>query len=248
MSKRKADEETPLGIGYYTVPEAARLVRLPPLNVGRWLAGYSYKTRSGDQQMMPPLWISQIEIVEKNLELGFRDLIELRFVSAFLDAGLGISTIRKCLTYASGLVDDERPFSTRRFQTDGRTIFFEFIERISTNENDIADLPANERRRIIDLKNRQFVFRDVISPTFKDLDFDDDVVSRWRPFNGKNTIVIDPKRAFGQPIATGSGIPTTNLAAAAKAEGSVRRVSFLFDVPVGVVRDAVDFETTLAAA
>ena len=109
-------------------------------------------------------------------------------------------------------------------------------------------IPLEERQGLIDLKRQQFVFQEVIAQTFKDLDLDDDAVSRWRPYRGKTTIVIDPKRAFGQPIASEAGVPTSTLADAVKAEGSERRVATLFNVDRAVVRDAVKFEETLAAA
>ena len=194
---------------------------------------------------MPPLWRLQLPRFDRHVELGFRDLIELRFVTAFLNAGLSIVTIRECLDYARTCVDDERPFSTRRFRTDGRTIFFEIAEQIiSDNSNTIAD---EVRTGMIDLRRRQYVFRDVIAQTFKDLDLDNDVVVRWRPFRGKDTIVIDPQRAFGQPIANGSGVPTITIAAAVEAEGSAQRTAFLYDIPLAVVRDAIAFEHELAA-
>ncbi len=37
----------PIGIGYYTVPEAARLLKTMPRNISRWLRGYSYKDAGG---------------------------------------------------------------------------------------------------------------------------------------------------------------------------------------------------------
>jgi len=73
-------------------------------------------------------------------------------------------------------------------------------------------------------------------------------VARWRPFRGKKSIVIDPSRAFGQPIASQFGVPTIALAEAVEAEGSVEDVARIFEVPVGVVRDAVTFEASLARA
>lgn len=198
---------------------------------------------------MPPLWQPQLPAHERHIELGFRDLIELRFVSAFIDKGLGIHTIRCCLGHASALVGDNRPFSTRRFHTDGRTIFLSFVdEAIASLSETLPDIPEAERARLIDLKTRQYVFRDVIQQTFKDLDLDDDAVARWRPFRGKGTIVIDPKRAFGQPIATETGVPTSALADAVIAEGSEKRVAALFNVPRNVVADAVAYERELAAA
>lgn len=45
----------PLGIGYYTVPEAARLLAIPAINIRRWLAGYHY-SGAGVRYGQPPLW------------------------------------------------------------------------------------------------------------------------------------------------------------------------------------------------
>jgi uncharacterized protein (DUF433 family) len=60
--------------------------------------------------------------------------------------------------------------------------------------------------------------------------------------------ILDPTRAFGQPIATDFGAPTTTLADSVKVEGSVERVANIFEVAVSVVRDAVKFEESLIAA
>ncbi|EJW09444.1 Hypothetical Protein A33M_1345 [Rhodovulum sp. PH10] len=213
------------------MPEAARLLRIPPLNIRRWLGGYTYR-HDGEVVEMPPLWQPQLPAYDGHIELGFRDLIELRIVKSFLDAGLKLVTIRACLEYARECAEDDRPFSTRRFRTDGRTIFLDSIQRSGDGE-------------LLDLKKRQYVIKQVIDRTFKDLDLSDEIVSRWRPFNGKQSIVIDPQRAFGQPIATQYGVPTVTLADAVEAEGSIQRVGHLYDVPVSVVIDAVNFENSL---
>lgn len=221
-----------LGIGCYTVPEASRLLNIPSRNINRWLGGYRYRER--DRVVaMPPLWIPELPVYEHHIELSFRDLIELRFIKAFLDAGLGLRTIRICLEFAKECVADERPFSTRKFQTDGKTIFLESAQRSGDAE-------------LLDLKNKQYAIKDVIDRTFRDLEIEADAVARWWPFRGKRTIVVDPQRAFGQPIAAGSGIPTVTLAEAVRAEGSINRVGRLFEVPAAVVRDAIGFETSLA--
>ena len=184
---------------------------------------------------MEPLWTPQHASDDKSIELGFRDLIELRFVRAFIQAGVGLLAIRNCLEYARQCVQDERPFSTRRFQTDGRTIFLESIG--SSNDS-----------KLLDLKQRQYVFKQVIERTFKDLDIEDDVVTRWRPYHGKGSIVIDPTRSFGQPIAADYGVPTVVLADAVVAEGSMDQVARLYDVSISAVRDAVHFESELKVA
>lgn len=230
--RRRTD--APIGTGFYTVPEASRLTRVPARNIGRWLGGYHHSNR-GRSVEIPPLWTPQIPRLGDRLELRFRDLVEVRFVQAFVDAGLGLKTIRNCLEYARECAKDDRPFSTRRFQTDGRTIFLDSLRQSGETE-------------MLDLKRRQFVFKQVIERSFKDLDLSDDAVARWRPFNGKSSIVIDPTRAFGQPIVTDFGIPTVVLAEAAESEGSAERAAMIFDVPAPVVRDAVKFEESLLTA
>lgn len=236
MLNRTVDqqERIQLGIGYYTAGEAARLLKMPVLNINRWLRGYNYKYR-GATHHSEPLWTSELPSYDNKIELSFRDLIELRFVESFLRAGLGLKTIRHCLDSARESVNDMRPFSTQKFRTDGRTIFLDTIRESGESE-------------MLDLKRRQYVIKQVIERSFKDLDIEENAVARWRPFKGKESIVIDPKRAFGQPIVAEFGVPTQVLAEAVGVEGSVARVAKIFEVSLAVVRDAVNFEEFLHAA
>jgi uncharacterized protein (DUF433 family) len=223
-----------IGLGAYTVPEAAQLLKIRSINIRRWIGGYNFNSQ-GDARRMPPLWTSQLPAYGNHLELGFRDLIELKFVREFLKSGLSLQVIRFCLQEAKKVISDDRPFSTRRFKTDGKTIFIEGIRGSGETE-------------LLDLKKKQYTFKDVIEQSFKDLDIEDDTVTSWRPFKGKKTIVIDPQRSFGQPIATDYGVPTATLAQAVEAEGTVEKVVRLYEVPAKIVRDAVAFERSLLAA
>ncbi len=226
--------DAPLGVGFYSAPDAAKLLRLPVRAINRWLGGYHQGT--GEARLRhPPLWTPQIPAAGGHLELGFRDLVELRFVAAFRELGVPLRVIRRCIAIAREVIQQDHPFSTRRFKTDGRTIFLESMR-------------AAEDGPLIDLRSNQFVFKDVIARTFKDLDIEDEAVRRWRPYKGKPSIVIDPQRAFGQPIAAVAGVPTVVLAEAVKAEGSVTRVARLYEVPSQVVTDAVGFEGALRVA
>jgi uncharacterized protein (DUF433 family) len=224
----------PLGIGYYTTAEASRLLQIPARNVRRWLGGYGY-TSQDIRRFVAPLWQPELPAANDHIELSFRDLIELRFVQAFIDAGVGLKSIRNCLDYARALTNHSHPFSTRRFRTDGKTIFLE-----SLRESGECDL--------LDLKRKQYAIHKVIERSFRDLDLQNGEVSSWRPYRGKDSIVLDPQRAFGQPIAAESGVPTVALADAVQAEGSVERAGRLFEVRPAVVRDAVRFEQGRKAA
>lgn len=223
-----------LGIGLYTIAGTAELLRISPRTIRRWMSGYDY--RQGDViRHVDPLWVPALPQPDGETELSFRDLIELRFVQAFTKIGLDLRTIRGCLDLARDCVQSDRPFSSGRFRTDGQTIF---LEGLKTSDDPI----------LLDLKRRQYVLKGVLDQTFRDLDVEDDAVARWRPFHGKRSIVIDPDRSFGQPIAAEFGVPTLVLADAVEAEGSVARVAALYEVNVGVVKDAVKFQRELTAA
>src|SRR5262245_52267055 len=133
--------ETVLGRGVYGGADALRLVNFSRRSKGepgaqakrrtisrqtmtRWLRGYDY-ARQGVRHHLDPLWVPDYPSEGNALELSFRDLIELRFVKVFRDIGLSLPAIRHCFERAVEEVHDRRPFSTRRFRTDGKTIFLE---------------------------------------------------------------------------------------------------------------------------
>ena len=216
------------GIGAYSLAEAGSLLGVSPTTIRRWLFGYSYD-HHGPRTEQQPLWRPQYGIDQDEPLLGFRDLIEARVVRGLRSLQIGLPTIRECLRRASELVQDDHPFSTRQFKTDGKRIFLEQMDDLGEGF-------------LIDLKLRQHAFRRIVEPSFVDLDFDADAASRWWLLPKKKTIVLDPARSFGQPIVADGGVPTARLAQAVKAEGSVERVAQLFELKPAIVRDALAFE------
>lgn len=220
-----------LGIGAYAVPEAARLIGASSASVRRWVLGYQRKT-ADTVTAYPPVWPLQHEVDEAPV-LGFRDLIESRFVNALRKAGISMQTVRVCLDEAAHITNDDHPFSSSKFHTDGKRIFLEITR-------------DSEEPELIDLKSRQQVFHRVVAPSFRDLEFDDEAAIRWWPLKNSKRVVIDPQRAFGQPILAETGVSTARVAEAFEAEGrSMQRVAKLYEVPPEAVRDALAFEERL---
>jgi uncharacterized protein (DUF433 family) len=235
-----------LGRGVYSGADALRLINfrrqsdVPHRSVSRqtvvrWLRGYDYEDGSGARRHSDPLWRPDYANDDDVIELSFRDLIELRFVRAFRDVGLGLTTIRACFKRAVEEVHDERPFSTQRFRTDGKTIFLEITHDVREGE-------------LIDLRHRQGVFHRVVAPSLRDLEFDADVVARWFPLGiTRRSIVVDPARAFGRPIVARGSVPAEIISDAVRIEGSAEKVARLYDVSLPAVREAVAFQHQLAA-
>lgn len=219
------------GIGAYTPAEAARLTMLPSSSIRRWLFGYSYD-HHGPPTSQAPLWQPEYGAGQEEPLLGFRDLIEARMVGKLRQLGIGLPTIRACMKTAAEVAGDAHPFSSASFRTDGKRLF---LERIN----------EDGQRDVLDLKTRQHAFARVVERSFLDLEFDEQKATRWFLLPRKQTIVADPERSFGQPIAAASGIPTFRLAQAVAAEGSIEKVAKLFEIASSVVRDALTFERSL---
>jgi uncharacterized protein (DUF433 family) len=225
------DRSELVGIGVYTPVEASRLLGVPSARIVRWLRGH----HAGGRRY-PPLWRPQINLGDKRVYLGFRDLMEIRVANAFIERGLIPQRVRRAIEIAREMLMQERPLSTARFRTDGRTVFLQVMQEDGSGQ-------------MIDLFRSQHVFREFIEPSLRNIDFDEEgIPQRWWPRGKQAGIVVDPQRAFGQPIETGSGVPAAVLSAAAEAEGSPENAALVWDVPVNAVRRARDFQTALARA
>ena len=210
---------------------------MPTRRIKRWLAGYTFKGKEGGTHSSPPVWERQI-VSRDSLALSFRDLLEVRFVDAFRRHGVHWKVIRIAAEHAAEIIHDTHPFSTKRFKTDGRSIFAEIVQE--TGEESLLDLAKS-----------QYELKQIVEPyLFKGIEFAELGIEpvRWWPLGRDRRVVIDPERSFGQPIVDPESVPTAVLARAFRAEGSIEAVARWFLVPEPSVEDAVEFENKLAAA
>jgi uncharacterized protein (DUF433 family) len=220
-----------LGIGLYTAAEAARLLHLPVAKVRRWLGGYRGATRE-----YGPLWPPQLPKLDDQLGLGFLDLMQLRVVARIIgNTDISLQKLRRALVLARDLVHHSHPFTTAHFRTDGRSLFFEIGRE--------TDAP-----QLYDVLGRQYGFHRVIEPSFKDVELDVEI-TRWWPLGKQRSVVVDPQRSFGAPVAVDSGIPTAALALAADRHGSPRQAARWYPPATErEIRDAIVFERRLASS
>lgn len=223
--------ETHFGIGVYSVPEAARLIGMPSQTLRRWVSGFDH-LEAGHNSQQSRLWSPQYAKSDDDQFLGFRDLVEARIVKALRLNGIPLQTVRKCLQRARTIIGDEHPFSTRSFKSDGKTLFLEIVQ-------------GGEEPILVDLRQGQQAFKTILAQSLSGLEFGDEVAERWWLLNGKKTIVADPKRSFGHPIIASNGISTACVVEAVLAEGAIERVAQLYEMRVGEINDAIEFEQQL---
>ncbi|MCP5278877.1 MAG: DUF433 domain-containing protein [Thiobacillus sp.] len=225
-----------VGVGLYTFGEASKLTKVPARDLHRWLDGYSYKSRESDTLFeIPPLW--DTELTGEEVEgISFHDLLEVRFVAAFRKLGVSLQTIRCASQHARDIFNHPYPFTCRRFQTDGRTIFAEAIE-------------VTGETQFLDLVRKQYAFKQVIEPSlYRGIEFDkDELARRWFPMGRSKAVVLDPAIAFGKPTITNVGVRTSTLYEAFLAERTKQSVAKQYEVPLSAVEAAILFEERLSA-
>jgi uncharacterized protein (DUF433 family) len=215
----------------YTPADASQLLGVPSAKIIRWLRGHDV-----GETHYPQLWRPQIDLGDGHVYLGFRDLMEVRVANAFIARGLSPQKVRRAIEIAQQMLTQERPLSTARFKTDGRTVFLRVLKEDGSDQ-------------MIDLFRNQHVFREIIEPSLRNIDFDDGGIPfRWWPHGKQARIVVDPHRAFGQPIEVDNGVPASILSAAAHAEGSPEKAARVWGVPVNAIRRAMDFQSALPQA
>jgi uncharacterized protein (DUF433 family) len=226
-------EHNLLNAGLYTVPEAARLTRVSGGKIRRWLKGYDFK--SGERiHHSDAVWQGELEPLENKLALSFRDLLELRFVDAFIRAGVSWRTMRRAHTKAQHELRTTHPFCSNRIATDGKNILL----RQAQEDSDEA---------LINLVTDQREFSRIVETFLKELEFSGHEIIWW-PLGKQRQIIIDPRRNFGQPTGARSGVPSQVLARSVKANASQKLVAKWYEVGPEEISDAVEFEELLAKA
>ena len=222
---------TLVGKGIYPIPEAARLSKVSERRIRYWLK----RIDSEGARETGKLWHGEHQPIKNKVVLGFLDLQEVRFVEEFLKAGVTWRLLRAAHEVARYRYQTEHPFCTRDFVTDGKHI----IEQLKHAPGHIE---------YEEIAKTQRVFPSVVRPFIKDLEFSSDrQLLRWWPLGTRRSVVLDPQRQFGQPIISDGGIATEVLYLAARQGQTEKEVASWYEVEESAVRDAVNFETSLAA-
>jgi uncharacterized protein (DUF433 family) len=222
--------QTLLDAGIYTIPEAAELVGADKRALRVWVEGHK-----GKQE---PVIENQIGRIGRTVAVSFINLMELRFVSVFANAGVGLREIRAILKEFRVETNKPHPLATNIvFRTDGRKIFGEIAKK---NGVDLFGVRSGQHEMI----------PVVVASLKNDVRYDPrgDAVY-WKPrAKIAPNVIIHPSFSFGQPIIRASRIPTETLAKAFAVEGNAKFVAAIYEVPEAQVREAVKFERELRNA
>jgi len=221
----------PLLGGFYTVSEAARLLRIARRQrIARWL----------DDDNDTPLIVRDYPGVGRHQELSFWDLIEVRFVEHFRKQGFSLQFLRKAARKARNDLSTRHPFalSNTRFLTERKRIFRQTLDE-------------EGHGLVSDLMSGQFEMYEIIEEALsRGVAFDPNtgLASEWTPNPHYPDVIVNPRFAYGQPVVGAKRIPTSALWKQLRAEGGdIARVARWFGVASSDVTHAAEFEASLGA-
>jgi len=213
------------GQGIYTPRQAARLIGSTPREILRWTRG------SGPSE---PLWKAHYQEIDDTTEISFSDMIEVRVVRAFLQAGVSLQAIRFAIGFASEKFGSTHPLVSLRFKTDGQEILMEALEC----DGELVSLSRNHPG--------QKVFAKVVAQSLNDLEYQSGEAVLWRPSSAKH-VIIDPNRSFGSPVLDHAGISTQILFDDFHQFGDMSYIARIYEIPRSSVLDAIKYEKRLDA-
>lgn len=226
MSVAVATVSDPLLGGFYTVSEAARLLRIEnKQRIYRWL-------RDGDEAVLK----RDYKPVKGTQEVSFWDLFEIRFVEAFRAKGLSLQFLRKVAAKARADFRTQHPFALAdtTYLTDRKRIFKQTAEETGENTHDV-------------LSGQYQMYEAIERSLAKSVAFNPRTLlaEEWPPFAETPNVIVNPRYAYGQPVIGDAKVPTSALYRLWRAEQNYDRVASWYGVTPANVEEAVEFEVRL---
>jgi len=238
MATTSTADTSLLGIGLYSISEAARLLCVNTTTARRWVDGYTYRLRGVERASAP---VIQRDLPKQNSTdvLTFLDLMELYFVDIFRGNGVRMSVVREAARVGAALFKTRHPFAVVRFQTDGQRIF------ATPDERDEEMRAIIGSAGMIELAPAQWVFESFARPFCTDIEYGAEEALKYWPLGKEKRVVLDPQRAFGKPIDAETGVSTFVLYQASKSGETLKDIADWYDVPEVAIGQAVEYEKSL---
>lgn len=219
-------DRAPEELEAYAVPRAARIVRLPVSTLRLWAAGDGEHEALFKPASRSPLMLSFSNLIEAFV------LASMRRVH-----GVSMQRVRKAVKFVGKDLHVSRPLIHGKFRTNGVNLFVQHANRL-------LDVSAKG----------QAVLREVLEESLERIDWEGDFAARLYPWvregdlkRQPKTIVVDPRRGFGQPVIAGTGIEARIVAGRYRAGESIVVLAKDYGVEFEQIEDAIRCETREAA-
>jgi uncharacterized protein (DUF433 family) len=232
----------------YAVSDASRYLRIPEGTLRKWVAGRKYALKDGTSARS-----EAVILVTQEGWLSFYNLAEAHVLNALRKQfHLSLPQIRRAVGYLRQAYGTRYPLVQHELLTDRKHLFIEAVHEAGA---DVVLVNAS--------RHGQLAMRDLLDVHLRRLEWDArGLVARLYPFTrvvpstSENVhqleqprwIVIDPRRRFGAPILTTSGVSTAVVAARWKAGESVSELADDYGEEPVRIEEAIRCEVILQAA
>lgn len=231
LSKAQDPRESPA----YSIPEAARYLRVPQATLRSWVVGRYYPT-AHEKKFFKPI----IDLADKDRYLlSFMNLVEAHVLDAIRrEHGVSLSKVRTALNYLKKRFPSQHQLANQKFETDGSHLFIQKYGQLInlSQEGQLA------MRSMIEAHLRR-IERDASGLAMKLYLF----TRKHEPEEPK-VVVIDPYVSFGRPVLVGTGIATAIIAERFEAGESIAELADDYGLQSRDIEDAIRCELQVEAA
>jgi len=198
-----------LGLGLYSLREAAFYARIPPQTLGRWLFG----NKSGEAVLR-----AQLDSDEKLVT--FLDFVQAMAIRAVrIDSRVPLAKIRQAVNLARNTYHVQHPFAYRHqtYLVGGEIV-------IKLRDDEYVEVSGKHAR------NR--VIPKVVETYMKDIAYDATGLAKTYTAFERNdlTVNMDPRVRFGEPLLPSCGYTAQALWEAARVEGGIEPAARAYGV------------------
>ena len=204
----------------YSFKEVSRMSGVSVSTVKNWLRGYS--TAQGEVE---PLLKGH---PEDEKACSFLHLIEIVVAAKFRKAEHeSYKTVRRAYDNAREIYNLDYPFASMDLKAIGRHIvYFIHVPGISLQAIDQPE---------------QFTLPDLVQETIAQLEYEEELASRWYPVGKDIPIVVDPRISAGLPVIKGRGITVEAIHKRFQARQKMDFIERDFQLGHDVVEEAIRF-------
>jgi uncharacterized protein (DUF433 family) len=224
----------PRDIPAYTIPEAARYVRIPQTTARAWFLG----TTTGRQQQKR--WFEPVlalPLPDQKL-LAFSNLAEMFVLRSLREMGVSLDHIRQAIDTVKAETGLQRPLIEESFRTNGVRLF---IDRLGKTQDAVT--------------KQQLLLPQLMESHLQRMSWEDSLAARLYPFprgiessTDDRPIVIDYRRSFGRPIVDAIGVPTSIIFDRWQRGDSIAALAQDYQCELRPIEDALCYESAAAQA
>lgn len=176
----------------YTISEAARLAKVAPNTIRRWLSG----TESSKPVFGDPLY----DVARDSAVVSFIQLVEIIVASNFRREGrVSLDVVRRAYVNAKDYFGTEYPFASLKLEPLAGHIIVRLREA-----KDAQGIPAIDSPGLTTIPGLTI---DVL----KDIEYETELAARWWPVGKDKPIVIDPRFSAGLPTVPKRRVTVQNV-------------------------------------